>query len=259
MNINRLLEGFLGADASNSIGDTASQAGTAVKGALKNMPGGLAGGALAGGIMALILGTKKGRKYGGTVLKLGGMAALGGLAHKAYSDYKSKQTAPTSTSGEQDLITMSAPLPDAPSDNEFEPALMTDAQGRDMRLSLIQAMISAANADGHIDTTEYQAILKEIDQMGLGVAEKGFLFDHLRTPSDPIAIAHLASNVEQAAELYLASLIAIDIDTPEEQRYLDRLGDALMHCFLAVLLSPISVKTFMRCICLLDMSSWLVF
>jgi len=89
MDINRLLDGFLGSGAGASVAGSASQAGTAVKGALGNMPGGLVGGAAAGGLVALLLGTKKGRKYGGAALKYGGMAALGGLAYKAYSNYKS--------------------------------------------------------------------------------------------------------------------------------------------------------------------------
>ena len=57
--------------------------------------------------------------------------------------------------------------------------------------------------------------------------EKGFLFDQLSTPSDPITIARLASNDEQAAEIYVATALAVDSYTPEEKRYLDHLSDAL--------------------------------
>ena len=225
MNINSLLTGFLGPDAGTSITNTASQAGTTVKGAVSNMPGGLIGGAAAGGIMALVLGTKKGRKYGGAALKYGGMAALGGLAYKAYSDYKSNQSVPTPQPHQPAAV--NAPVTPAPIDSGFDPARITDARGQDMRLSLVQAMISAAKADGHIDATENQAIMSEINQMGLGAEEKSFLFDQLSAPSDPIVIANLAACEEQSAQLYMASLLAIDIDTPEEKRYLDRLGDAL--------------------------------
>jgi len=228
MDINRLLTGFLGADAGAAVASTASQAGSAAKGAMSNMPGGLAGGAAAGGLVALLLGTKKGRKYGGAALKYGGMAVLGGLAYKAYGNYKSNQTAAASSAVPQYQPTAaSAPVAPAPVDSGFDPARITDARGQDMRLGLVQAMISAARADGHIDAEENQAIMNQIDQMGLGPLEKSFLFDQLRAPSDPIAIANLASDEPQAAELYLASLLTIDTDTVEEQRYMERLGDAL--------------------------------
>jgi len=115
----------------------------------------------------------------------------------------------------------------APTDSGFDPAQITDARGQDMRLALVQAMISAAKADGHIDAAENQTIMDQIDQMGLAADEKSFLFDQLRAPSDPLAIANLASDEPQAAELYLASLLTIDADTAEEQRYMERLGDAL--------------------------------
>ncbi len=45
---------------------------------------GAGGGALAGGLAALLLGSKTGRKIGGEALKMGGMAAVGALAYKAY-------------------------------------------------------------------------------------------------------------------------------------------------------------------------------
>lgn len=233
MDITRLIDGFLGPGAGASIGQTvgsvASQASETAKSATQNMPGGLMGGAAAGGLMALLLGTKKGRKIGGSVLKYGGMAALGGLAYKAYTDYKTNQT--TAPSGPWTAPQPQTPQPQAmsqaPADSGFDPALIQDTSGRDMRLSLVQAMISAAKADGHIDADENKIIMDQIDGLGLASDEKVFLFDQLRAPSDPIAIAHLARDERQATELYLASLLAIDTDTPEEQRYIDRLGDAL--------------------------------
>ena len=50
--------------------------------------GGLAGGAVSGALMS----NKKARKTAGTLLKVGGIAALGGLAWKAYQGYQSSQT-----------------------------------------------------------------------------------------------------------------------------------------------------------------------
>lgn len=233
MDITRLIDGFLGPGAGASIGQTvgsvATQASETARSATQNMPGGVMGGAAAGGIMALLLGTKKGRKIGGSVLMYGGLAALGGLAYKAYTDYKSNQATPPFGSGTEPQRHPPQPqtIFQAPADSGFDPATIQDTSGRDLRLSLVQAMISAAKADGHIDAAENKIIMGQIDSLGLGADEKAFLFDQLRRPSDPLSIANLARDERQATELYLASLLAIDTDTPEEQRYMDRLGDAL--------------------------------
>ena len=45
-------------------------------------------GAAAGGLGAVVLGTKTGRTHGGKALKLGGLALIGGLAYKALQNYQ---------------------------------------------------------------------------------------------------------------------------------------------------------------------------
>ncbi len=93
-----------------------------------------------------------------------------------------------------------------------------------MGLALVQAMISAAKSDGHLDGEESARIQEQIQQLGLGNEEKGFLLDMMGKPADAAAIARLPKTKEQAAELYVASRVAIgDADTPEEKAYLDRL------------------------------------
>lgn len=239
MDINRLISGFLGGGAGDGagggmaggMGGVAETARAALSGgATSGMGGGLAGGALAGGAMALLLGTKKGRKVGGTALKYGGMAAVGGLAYMAYRNYRASQSGGAAQSQAPQAPTTPTPvqaIPTPPADSGFDPASAQDAQGRDLRLSLVQAMISAAKADGHIDGDEHARIAAQIDTMDLAGDEKAFLFDCMRADSDPIAIATLARDEAQSAEVYLASLLVIDTDTPEERRYMERLGDAL--------------------------------
>ena len=48
-------------------------------------------GAVAGGALALLLGSKRGRGLGGKALKYGSAAALGVLAWNVYRDWQSKQ------------------------------------------------------------------------------------------------------------------------------------------------------------------------
>ena len=68
--------------------------------------GGLAIGAAAGGLLGLLVGTDAGRKVGGTALELGALAALGGLAYKAYQNWQGQAAAP-------EAVQPAAPAPDA--------------------------------------------------------------------------------------------------------------------------------------------------
>lgn len=201
------------------------------------MPGGLLGGVAAGGLAAMLLTNKKARKMGGEAVKYGGMAAVGGLAYKAWRDHKENQAAaqpqtappiPTAASNPAVTYTPSGALPVAPVGSIFDLAEEKQTkQGEDMRLTLVRAMISAAKADGHIDVTERARIEQQISDLGIGAEEQQFLVEQLRAASDPITIARLSESEEQATEIYLVSMLAVDLDTDEERRYLDRLGDAL--------------------------------
>ena len=230
MDIGRLVEGFLGSaqGGMSGVGATAKQM-------ANNVPGGLVGGAAAGGAVALLLGSKKARKIGGKALTYGGMAAVGALAYSAWKNHKANQAGQTPPAAEAAAAPQSAPaasvpvatLPPPPADSGFDPSTQSARDGSDMRLALIQAMISAAKADGHMDARETAHVFGQMEHLSLGPDEKAFIFDHMQQASDPIAIARLAKDDPQAAELYLASSLAIDPDTPEEQRYLERLADAL--------------------------------
>ncbi|WP_138464580.1 tellurite resistance TerB family protein [Poseidonocella sp. HB161398] len=223
MDVTKLLEGFLGSSAGQSLkqslpaarpGSSGSGLADSLKGSL---PGGLAGGAAAGGLIAMALGSKKARKMGGKALTYGGMAVVGGLAYKAYRDWQGGRPPAAGTA---------APTLPAP-ETGFDPAQDPQAPGQDFRLALVRAMISAAQADGHVDAGEHRAIRAQIEAMELGPEEKGALFDFFSAPSDPAAIAGLAGSDAQRAELYLASVLSIDPDTPEEARYLDSLAARL--------------------------------
>ena len=48
----------------------------------------------AGALVAVLLGTGTGRQVTGAALKLGGIAAIGGLAYKAYQNYKNGDSRP---------------------------------------------------------------------------------------------------------------------------------------------------------------------
>ena len=69
-----LMDRYLGAGASDSL----QPKGKSLSDKARDNP--LAATAIAGGLAAVLLGTKSGRKLGGKALKYGGMAAIAGLA-----------------------------------------------------------------------------------------------------------------------------------------------------------------------------------
>lgn len=177
-------------------------------------------GAALGGLAGLFLGSKTGRKLGGSAIQMGGVAILGGLAYKAWQNWQAQQAGQTITSGEsnQDRIKSAEGTTFLPTDG---------AERNELSLTLLSAMISAAKSDGHIDSKEQERIFAKIDQGDLSTGEKGFLMDQIRKPLDIDAIAAKATTPERAAEIYAASLLAIDPDDPRETEYLNVLASRL--------------------------------
>lgn len=181
--------------------------------------GSLASGAAAGALVSLVLGSKAGRKLGKNAVALGGLALVGTLAYKAYQNYQNRQPA-----GPDTAAPVPAQLP--PPESPFNP---TRAPG-DLPLTLLRTMIAAALADGHVDAAERAAISAKLGEQvgtgGLGEAER-FLAAELASPARVEDIAGAVASPEQAAEVYVAALLAIDPDSIAERAFLARLATAL--------------------------------
>jgi uncharacterized membrane protein YebE (DUF533 family) len=216
MDAKRLLEQFLGPNTGQSVSDALRQAGSRASNAAASVPGGFLGGAAAGGLLGLVLGNKKMRKAAGGLVGYGGAALLGAAALKAL------QTWQQSSQGQNQPAPAPVPAPAAPAQLE-----RLAADGSPFDLSLVRAMIAAANADGHIGADEQKAIFEQVGKMNLDAEDKAFVFDAMGRPPNAMEIAALAGDREQAAELYLASRMAIDPDDPREQAYLDQLSQSL--------------------------------
>jgi uncharacterized membrane protein YebE (DUF533 family) len=173
------------------------------------MMSGLGKGALAGGALALLLGSKGGRKIGGSALKLGSLAALGSMAYKAYQSWQAEQ-------GQTATV-----APGTPVDQLSGPP----AEQRSM--VLLRAMIAAAKADGHVDQTERAHIESALARLDVDADTLGFFQRELSGPADPKAIAALADSPEAAAEIYLTSRLAVDLDSAMERAYLEDLATHL--------------------------------
>ena len=187
-------------------------------GAAGGFAGGLAGGALASAFMG-----KKGRKLTRSAAKLGGLALVGGLAYKAWQNHKQSTagtTAPPPASAPE-------PLPAAPQGTAFLPAA-SDSQGTEQLSQLIiRAMISAAKADGQIDTRESQMILQQVNDSQLDEEDKAFLFSEYSRPLDIEGLVAAVDSPEHAAEVYAASVLVAHPASAAEQVYLDTLAQAM--------------------------------
>lgn len=235
MNPQSLLEQFLGPDAGRSAGSAVEGA----KGKLANSGlAGVAGGVAAGGLLGVLIGNKKARKkvgkLAGGVVGYGGAAALGALAYRAYQNWQTGQQAPQpapggqAPSGQPSAAPAAALPPQAPpAGSKFLPETAPAGDGKPFELALVMAMITAANADGHIGPDEQKIIFERVGELPLDAEDKGFVFDALASPPSLQDIASLAQGPEQAAELYLASRLAIDPDHPMELAYLEALASRL--------------------------------
>lgn len=175
------------------------------------MLNGMGKGALAAGALALLLGTKTGRGVTGGALKVGSLAALGGLAYKAYQQWQDKD----------DTAQAIAQSP-APSLQDF-----TDSEADARSQKLLQAIIAAAKADGHIDDDERQVINEFMQKLGDSAELSAFIQTELDKPLDPAEIAKDTDKAGLAAEVYLMSKIIINEANFMEKAYLGELAKAL--------------------------------
>lgn len=159
-------------------------------------------GAAGGGLIGLLMGSKKSKKWGGTALKVGGVAALGALAYKLYNDHQKNQPQPA-------------------------PAIEFDESNPRHELLVLKAIIAAAKADGHVDPAEMAQIEEAMQALGADNTVQTLVEQELAKPIDPAEIAWLARSPAQAAEIYLASLVVIDEQNFMEKAYLEELAKQL--------------------------------
>jgi uncharacterized membrane protein YebE (DUF533 family) len=179
-----------------------------------NTQSNLTKGAIAGGILGMLF-TQGGRRLLGTGAKVGGAAVIGGLAYKAYQDWMAGKTA--EANGQP--VDLPQPGPG------FAP--INAAAADDLSLRLLQAMVAATKADGHVTEEERAKITAQLPNLGLGDTAQALLAAELDAPLDIDRIAGLAKTPEDAAQIYAASLLAIDPNGNAEQAYLAALAARL--------------------------------
>jgi len=102
-----------------------------------------------------------------------------------------------------------------------------EQQVRDVATLTVQAMINAAKADGHIDKQETERLVGKLREDGITDEEQRFVMEEMRKPMDTDAIVQAVPNEQIAAQIYTASLMAINVDTAAEKRYMQELASKL--------------------------------
>ena len=208
-----------GGGIGSTFGNVLEEAGKAVGGKRNLKVGGI--GALIGALLG-----GGGRSMGGA---LGGgvMALLGAMAFSALK--KGGQPADEVPVGLKEAKT-----PEENKELEREAGL------------IFQAMINAAKADGQIDKNEVSRIVGKLDEMGIDTEAKKFVMAEMQKPMDTDALVKAAAGSQGlGAQLYAASLLAIEVDTPAERAYMNNLGErlGLKPAVIAALEQTIGLKS----------------
>lgn len=101
------------------------------------------------------------------------------------------------------------------------------AEGPGDAVLLIRAMIAAANADGMIDEDERGRILDKLKAVELTPEENSFIVQELLAPCDLDTIVRAVETPVMAKQVYAVSLMAIEVDTDAERKYITSLADRL--------------------------------
>ncbi len=226
--------------SSGGLGDLLGQLGGGSKassagglGDLLGQLGGMGGSAKSGGGMGDLLGQLTGGSTSGRGLQgmlgqimagqAGGKSAggLGGLLDGLSQSSRPGQSiaarAPEHGSGSfGDLINQTL----AGGTSTHAPAPEQEEQAAVM----LRAMIQAAKSDGRIDGDEQKTLMEHLGD--IDAQEMAFINDEL---SKPIDINGLARDVPRGAEqqVYLMSLMAIDLDSQKEAQYLHAFAQSL--------------------------------
>ncbi len=183
------------------------------KGVGKMMGGGGRSGGGLGGLLGGLTGGNSGSAGGGLGDLLGGLSGksggggLGGILDSL-------------NGGSQSGGGIGGMLNDALQGNNVSENNEEEAQAE----LLLKAMLSAAKADGVIDEEEKRKITEHLGDVSPEEAE--FVRNELEAPLDAQGLINsVPRGMEQ--QVYFMSLLAIDLDSNEEARYLDTLAKGL--------------------------------
>jgi uncharacterized membrane protein YebE (DUF533 family) len=186
---------------------------------LQKNAGGFGGGAAAGTLAGLLLGTGAGRQIAGTAARLGGLAAIGGLAYVALRNFQQGKPVVQGTINDVSAILGLGQAPQG----------FAEAAGTidDTAEILLRAMVAGAYSDGEMSPDERQMIVGQLESMGLGTAEKSYLDGVLAAPVSMKIIAASCVTDEMKAQAYIAAHLGMNVDNAAEAKFLKDFAAAL--------------------------------
>jgi len=210
----------LGGGAVGGLGGTPQRPPAGRSAAEESHWGKYATGGAVGGALGLLMGSKRGRGMGGKAIKFASVAGIGALAWKVYQDHQAKQSAAASRSPAH----APTPLPALPAPSfQALPAPQLEQHSQ----AMLKAMIAAAKSDGHMDERERDLVETELHRLDADPVLRRWVDAELRRPVEPAEVAAAATSPEMAAEVYLATLLVVDVTTTMERAYLDELARQL--------------------------------
>ena len=216
------------------LGGTSQEGGAGgIAEALSGMLGGGGGSSSGGGISEMLSGMlgEAGRAVGGNKnLALGGLGALvgsllGGGGKSMGGALGGGLMALLGAMAFNALVKGGGQKPQVPL-GLLEP--QTEAQEKELEQNselVLRARINAIKADGQIDQNEINRITGKLQGIGVDPEAQRYLMTLIKQPMETEKLTAAArGQSELAAQIYGATLLAIEVDTPAERDYLDRLA-----------------------------------
>lgn len=171
---------------------------------------------LGAGALAILLGSKT----DSSLAKLGGLAALGSVAYKAFQRYQEQQAA-VAPAQRPDSSPIGSLPPSSPAADTQLPAEVEQASH-----ALLVAMITAAKADGHIQDDEKAQLDSHLNRL-TDPQDRAWFQAEINKPVDPAYVASLVTDPHVAAQVYALSLAMCNDQNFMEKAYLEELAKRL--------------------------------
>jgi len=201
--IGSFMQNAMSQSGSSRFGNALGQVGGGLRSAANNplQAGGI------GAVTGALLGGRSGAISGG---------ALGVLASVAMQAMQGAgQQAPAADAAPSGQLPLGMRVPETPDEVE---AVETQAQ------LVLKGMINAAKADGQISPSEMQRIVSKLEEAGADAEMQQWVMSQMAEPLDMAGFIAEIPSPEVAAEVYAASLLAIEVDTDAERDYLQQLA-----------------------------------
>lgn len=172
-----------------------------------------------GALAGLVLGGR------GAAVGTGALAFLGSLAYGALKKSQAAAASDPAAAATPAALEKEMPLGVRPPQTPEE-----EAELQDTALLVIRAMVNAAKADGQIDGGEMSRIMGRLKEAGADEEAQAFMISEMQKPFDAEGLIRDVNRLgkpEVAVEIYAASLLAIEVDTPAERQYLAALASGL--------------------------------